>query len=73
MRPRDNAAAAREPAATPTAKKRLMAISTSMSPPMRDLMMTGTSEGHRADRPEPAHANRADPLTVVGGKLADHG
>jgi hypothetical protein len=50
-----------------------MAISTSMSPPMRDLMMTGTSEGHRADRPEPAHANRADPLTVVGGKLADHG
>jgi hypothetical protein len=42
MRPCENAAAASEPAAMPTAKKRLIAISTSTPPPMRDLTMTGT-------------------------------
>ena len=44
MRPCDSIAAPSEPAAMPMAKKRLIAISTSMPPPMRDLMMTGTSD-----------------------------
>ena len=44
MRPRDSMAAPSEPAATPSAKTRLIAISTSSPPPMRDLMMTGTSD-----------------------------
>ena len=58
MRPRDSAAAASEPAATPTAKKRLIAISTSMSPPMRDLMMTGTSDSVTA----PTVQNQLTPI-----------
>ena len=44
MRPCDSSAALSEPAATPTAKMRLMAISTSIPPPTRCLTMTGTSE-----------------------------
>ena len=44
MRPWDSIAAASEPAATPTAKMRLIAISTSRPPPMRDFMMTGTRD-----------------------------
>ena len=44
MRPCESAAAPSEPAATPMAKKRLIAISTSTPPPTRDLMMTGTSD-----------------------------
>ena len=38
------AAAASEPAAMPMAKNRLIAVSTSTPPPMRDLTMTGTSD-----------------------------
>ena len=72
MRPRDSAAAASEPAATPTAKKRLIAISTSMPPPIRDLMMTGRSDSVTAPTVQnQLDADRADPLPVVGAKLAD--
>ena len=44
MRPCDRTAASSEPAATPMAKTSLIAVSTSTPPPMRDLMMTGTSD-----------------------------
>src|SRR5271163_4229006 len=44
MRPCDSSAAPTEPAAMPTANRRLTAISTSMPPPIRCLMMTGTSD-----------------------------
>ena len=44
MRPCDSTAASSDPAAMPMAKNRLIAVSTSTPPPMRDLMMTGTSD-----------------------------
>ena len=44
MRPCDRTAASSEPAATPMAKTSVIAVSTSTPPPMRDLMMTGTSD-----------------------------
>ena len=59
MRPCASAAASSEPAAMPIAKNRLIAVATSTPPPMRDLMMTGTSDSVIApDHPEPAHRDR---------------
>ena len=44
MRPCASAAASSEPTAMPIAKNRLIAVSTSTPPPMRDFTMTGTSD-----------------------------
>jgi hypothetical protein len=44
MRPWESTAANSDPIATPMAKSALIAVSTSMPPPMRVLMTTGTSD-----------------------------
>ena len=50
----------------PTAKRRLIAASTSMPPPIA-ILDDDRNEGqhHRADQPEPARRDGADPLPVV--------
>ena len=69
MRPRDSAAAPSEPAAMPTAKMRLIAISTSIPPPMRDL--TDDRNERERDNARPSRTSwwRApQPGVVVGAR-----
>ena len=51
---------------------RLIAISTSIPPPIRDLMITGTSESVTMPTVQnQLVASAADPLAVVGADFAD--
>ena len=75
MRPCDSTAAASEPAAMPTAKMRLIAISTSMPPPMRDLMMTGSNDRVTAptvqNQPTPSAPTHCRPSARISRMTAE--
>jgi hypothetical protein len=55
------------------AKKRLIAISTSIPPPIRGFDdHRHERQRDRADRPEPTRAERRDPLAVIGAHFRNH-